>query len=41
MLHLSVLVFQAYLLEDSFDQEIASLPFERKHIVQICRDLVT
>jgi hypothetical protein len=28
------------LLEDSFDQEVASLPFEWKYIVQIGRDLV-
>jgi hypothetical protein len=37
----NVLFFQADLPEDTFDQEVASLPFERKHIAQTCRDLVT
>jgi len=32
---------QAHVLEDAFDQEVASLPLERKNIIQTCRDLFT
>jgi hypothetical protein len=32
---------QAYLPEDTFDQEVASLSFERKHIVQTFSNFFT
>jgi hypothetical protein len=32
---------QAHLLENAFDQAVASLPLEWKNIRQTCRDLVT